>query len=106
MCCEELAANWPRGPRISADLRERWVRTVRSECLDWVLIWNHRTRRSAGHKTRRSGRRTRSSHLTSGGRGFVALAERTMQRADERTALFGAVAEMGARDPAGHDGLA
>jgi hypothetical protein len=20
---------------------ERWVRTARSECLDWVLIWNH-----------------------------------------------------------------
>jgi putative transposase len=21
---------------------ERWVRTVRSECLDWVLVWNRR----------------------------------------------------------------
>ena len=25
---------------------ERWVRTVRSECLDWILIWNqHQLRR-------------------------------------------------------------
>jgi putative transposase len=21
---------------------ERWVRTVRTECLDWMLIWNRR----------------------------------------------------------------
>ena len=21
---------------------ERWVRTVRTECLDWVLVWNRR----------------------------------------------------------------
>jgi len=29
----------PQAPRANA-YAERWVRTVRSECLDWILTWN------------------------------------------------------------------
>ena len=35
----EMLKPLPRAPRVNA-YAERWVRTVRSECLDWVLIWN------------------------------------------------------------------
>jgi transposase InsO family protein len=31
----------PRAPKPNA-YAERWVRTVRTECLDWILIWNRR----------------------------------------------------------------
>jgi transposase InsO family protein len=31
----------PRAPKANA-YAERWVRTVLTECLDWMLVWNRR----------------------------------------------------------------
>jgi transposase InsO family protein len=31
----------PRAPKANA-YAERWIRTVRTECLDWILVWNRR----------------------------------------------------------------
>jgi hypothetical protein len=31
----------PQAPKANA-YADRWVRTVRTECLDWILIWNRR----------------------------------------------------------------
>jgi putative transposase len=35
----KIAKTPPRSPRANA-YAERWVRTIRAECLDWVQIWN------------------------------------------------------------------
>jgi transposase InsO family protein len=32
----------PGGAPKANAYAERWVRTVRTECLDWILIWNRR----------------------------------------------------------------
>jgi transposase InsO family protein len=37
----EIVKTPPRSFRANA-CSERWVRTVRSECLDWILVWNAR----------------------------------------------------------------
>src|SRR4051794_4849842 len=31
----------PQAPKANA-YAERWVRTVRTECLDWIVVWNRR----------------------------------------------------------------
>lgn len=37
----DVLKNPPQAPKANA-YAERWVRTVRTECPDWVLIWNRR----------------------------------------------------------------
>ena len=37
----EVVRTPPRTPQANA-FAERWVRTVRSDCLDWSLVWNER----------------------------------------------------------------
>lgn len=75
-------------------LRRKWVRTVRAECTDWMLIYDERHLRSvfgeyAGHYNRHSptnpaAATTRSGRQGYRSAGFASSAEEDAQRRDQR----------------------